>query len=243
MQLQGRNLKLNMQGADVHLLHFELQLLGHTIADDEVQANRFSVQTKQAVQAFQRGHDLEPTGVVDEATAAAIAHAVEALFVVQGTVRGANQKPVRGALVRAYDKDLRQEQLLGEAKTDEQGAYRISYTAAQFRRAEKQRADLLVRVYAPEAPGLLLATSDLVFNAEPRQTVDLIVEQRYSRYELDMAAIEPLRENVAVAELSQQDVAFLARETGVPAAAHRTAGCRRAPGGVHRRCSRPSSTG
>jgi hypothetical protein len=139
-------------------------------------------------------------------------------LIVQGTVWWSTQKqkPVPGALVRAFDKDMRHKQLLGETTTDEQGAYRIPYTRALFRRSEKQRADLVVRVYMPQAPRLLLAESDLLVNAERHETVDLVASQRYSRYEVEMAVLDRLREKVPVAELTQADVTFLARETNVP---------------------------
>ena len=71
-----------------------------------------------------------------------------ATFVVRGQVRQADFSLFVGALVQAFDKDLRGEELLGQAITDQEGRYEISYTADQFRRAEKRSADLIVRVYA-----------------------------------------------------------------------------------------------
>lgn len=59
-------------------------------------------------------------------------------FIVKGRIRQANKSPLVNGVVRAFDKDLRSEQLLGEACTDKEGRYEISYTRAQFRRAEKK---------------------------------------------------------------------------------------------------------
>ena len=69
MRLQGRELKLEMQGADVRLLQFELSLLGFDIPGDETLKNFFGEVTQRAVIRFQREFNLEPTGVVDERTA------------------------------------------------------------------------------------------------------------------------------------------------------------------------------
>src|SRR5215831_6871972 len=69
--LQGRNLTLRMQGADVRLLQTELTLLGFAIPDGE--AGFFSDGTREAVLTFQARHDLDESGVVDERTAEAIA--------------------------------------------------------------------------------------------------------------------------------------------------------------------------
>ena len=59
-------------------------------------------------------------------------------FVVHGVVRRAEGTPLAGAPVKAFDEDLRQEQLLGEATTDPAGQYRISYTSAQFHRPNER---------------------------------------------------------------------------------------------------------
>src|SRR5918998_771416 len=70
MELQGRNLKLDLRGADVRLLQFELRLVGLEIPDEEAFANHFGTGTHQAVLRFQREFtSLEPTGIVEPATA------------------------------------------------------------------------------------------------------------------------------------------------------------------------------
>src|SRR3712207_9463634 len=61
------------------------------------------------------------------------------------SVRGADGALLLGTNVRAFDVDLRREEQLGEKTTDEAGRYEIRYRREQFRRAEKESADLLVR--------------------------------------------------------------------------------------------------
>ena len=53
-------------------------------------------------------------------------------YVVRGIVSDANNHPLEDLLVRAYDRDLRSESLLGECPTDARGTYRIVYTNEQF---------------------------------------------------------------------------------------------------------------
>lgn len=72
MQLQGRNLEKGHTGADVSLLHFELNLIGYPPPEGEILNNTFGPGTQQVVQAFQSKHGLKATGIVDAATAKAI---------------------------------------------------------------------------------------------------------------------------------------------------------------------------
>ena len=71
MQLQGRELSTDAQGADVSLLQFELGML-FEIPEEEVVENFFGEGTQKAVERFQEESDLKITGVVDEATAECI---------------------------------------------------------------------------------------------------------------------------------------------------------------------------
>lgn len=55
---------------------------------------------------------------------------------ISGTVRDADRNAIAGALVTAWDRDLRKLQLLGQARTDEAGAYAIAYDRSHFARAD-----------------------------------------------------------------------------------------------------------
>src|SRR4051812_19113091 len=113
MKLQGRNLRIKMQGEDVKLLQSELLQLGLKIGDEsEVKQAFFGETTAKAVAGFQETHGLPATGEVDEKTAVLINAEVDKQhpngqpppFVVRGQVR-ADGHPLVGALVRAFDKD------------------------------------------------------------------------------------------------------------------------------------------
>jgi hypothetical protein len=51
---------------------------------------------------------------------------------VSGTIYDPFDAPASNLTVRAFDKDLRTEQLLGEVLTDANGFYEISYDASKW---------------------------------------------------------------------------------------------------------------
>jgi hypothetical protein len=75
------------------------------------------------------------------------------LFEIDGDT-GADSRPLKAMVVRAYDKDMRNEATLGETATDQHGRYEIVYTRDQFNRAEKRTADLIVRAFKREVRNL-----------------------------------------------------------------------------------------
>ncbi|GHO97434.1 hypothetical protein KSF_074820 [Reticulibacter mediterranei] len=318
MNLQGRDLKLDLSGDDVRLLHSELVPLGLPIPDDEQQRAFFGKGTHEAVARFQKEHRIEPTGIVDAETARAINKAVDDIlpkervvrgqvtqsdgqpfntgivrafdqnidtskltllgevqldaqgqyyitykleqlqqpgkqatnlvvlvydgsntmlvrgnpivnatadavidlivpdpFVVRGLVRQIDGTPLVGALVCAFDRDMRSEELLGEVSADQFGHYEITYTAEQFSRAEKGSANLVVRVYDLE--GHELAASDIIFNAKEEVTVNLDVkplDENLSEYERLTAQLIPVLMDIPLYELTDPDIEFLAGYTG-----------------------------
>ena len=145
-------------------------------------------------------------------------------FVVRGTVREANGKPARNTIVRAYDQDLRKNQLLGKAATDSEGQYKISYNSLKFQRAEKTSADLFVVVV--NAKGKELVSSGVFFNAPVEAIIDLTLltnGKTLSEFELLLEAILPLligqgkgNTDLKITELEEKDIVFLSKETGQP---------------------------
>jgi hypothetical protein len=183
--------------------------------------------TQLLVKGFQAQYHLPVTGEVDDATAAALNKLLKELgafeepeqpvFIVRGQVRYADGTPAPGQPVRAFDKDLRTEEPLGDpATTAKDGRYEIRYTAQQFRRAEKGNADLIVRVAdgtttpPPESP--------IRFNAQPEETIDLtlpIGTRGPSEYERYLRELEPVLEGVPLTNLQDNDIDFLAGDTGI----------------------------
>ena len=217
MNLRGRQLSVQLQGDDVKLLQNELHQL-RLVIDDPV--GFFGTATRAAVLEFQRTRGIPPTGIVDEDTARRINEEVDALatggrFVVRGHVRSKNQEPLAEIEVRAFDKDLRHEQQLGISPVDKAGIYEITYTTEQFRRSEKETADLIVRAF--DANQKQLAESDVRFNAAPIETIDLSIgdgqDVGSSEYQQLVEALTPVLEGVPLAELTDKDVTFLVGET------------------------------
>ncbi len=187
-------------------------------------------------QTTQKQFSLKATGVVDEMTAAALNHMLAEIgapgiaqpaqppqpstCTVSGMVRLADGSPARNTNVSLFDQDLRSSQLLGQARTDSNGAYQIGYTADQFGKSERGGADLVVKALASD--GSLLAASPVLFNAPPRVELDLTIPAKAwlppTLSEKIAAALQPLLDGVKVEELEEdqehQDLSFLAGETG-----------------------------
>src|SRR5262245_10459764 len=142
-------------------------------------------------------------------------------LIVRGQVRLADESPVAGASVRAYDKDLRSEEPVGDpAITGPDGNFEIRYTAQQFQRAEKGSADLFIEVVA--AAGLSPVRSPLLFNTPPVAEVNLTIPaevlQPPTLFEKIGRTLEPLIAGLKIVELEEdaehQDLSFLSGETG-----------------------------
>ena len=86
--------------------------------------------------------------------------------IVKGTVRSGDGGLASGIPVVAYDKNMRNETVLGEAVTDSRGAYRIQYQAARA-------VDLVVK--AQGGGDQALAESSVIYNAGKDVTLNLTI--------------------------------------------------------------------
>jgi peptidoglycan hydrolase-like protein with peptidoglycan-binding domain len=151
---------------------------------------------------------------------ATVPEPTEGSFIVRGTIRQADGSPLVGAIARAFDLDLRSEQLLGQTQTDNQGFYQIQYSSHQFNKQEKGNADLVVK--ALKTDDSLLAASPIWFNApaiaEVNLTIPANVQRPPSLFEKVSRALAPLLGDLTIAELEEtpehQDLTFLMGETG-----------------------------
>lgn len=240
-------LKLKMSGettADLQsafqiLLKHKLMLANHPSSRSELasalkteQAQQFfDGITAKLVAIFQEENQLTSSGKVDEVTAKVLNDMLaglgvldaeptdDAKFVVHGTVSYTDGLSATGLIVRAFDRDMRTEELLGEIKTDAKGHYEIRYSAEKFQKAEKNRADLRVKAFGND--GKMVATSTTFFNAEEDQTINLALEQDggngRSEYERYLIELTPLMGKITLAELTEEDVEFLTGETKISA--------------------------
>ena len=180
MKLQGRNLSLQMSGEDVKLLHQELQQLGYKIDQAEVSENYFGQSTDKIIKTFQESENIKVTGIVDKETAKLINLRVDAQkpqkYIVKGQISDTNNKPLTGAVVRAYDQDTNSNDFLGKAVTNSKGFYEITYTTEQFNQSgeEKGSADLFIQVVNQQDQ--VLATSSVKNDAQAVETINLVVK-------------------------------------------------------------------
>lgn len=138
-------------------------------------------------------------------------------YVVTGTVKQ-GEEPLAGATVRAFDRDLAGEELLGETTTNENGWYRITFSEVDSREAERSSADLLMRVY--NEVDEQVAKSDIHYNVGPRSTIDLSISAEEatapSEYERLRSELKVLLSGQSVRDLSDEQLEFLTRELDLP---------------------------
>jgi hypothetical protein len=157
-------------------------------------------------------HDLDGGGPITLELPDAPAQAAPRgpVHAVRGRVRAGDGTPIVGARVRAFDRELRREELLGETETDAGGGYEVRYRA----RAGKRAADLVVRVYRSEDQVAL--ESQVRFNAPAHARVDLEagpgVRPGLSVHAQIAAAVAPILDG----DITEKDLPFLAGKTGLP---------------------------
>jgi hypothetical protein len=220
MKLEGRNLQPNTRGDDLRRLQQELNQLGFTLGVN----NFFDSMTLLAVEQFQKKHGLNVNGIVDKETAQRINAEVDALtlppFIVKGQVHQTDGDPANGILISAFDVDLCNQQLLGQTQTDRKGFYQIQYSAEQFSKLEKGKADLVVKVLSTS--DVVLVASPISFNAPAVAEIDLTIPAQalpplplFDKIRRDLA---PLLEDLRAEDLEEnqehQDLTFLSSETG-----------------------------
>lgn len=153
-------------------------------------------------------------------------------FVVRGRVVTPAGAPCSGLVVRAYNRSLREEQLLGEATTSLTGSYRIVYAADKLAqdfwstdvlldvalfdagpgtKYKKSAADLVVRVFNEER---VVAAEKKVCHAPPTATVNLMmggeIYRGPSAYERLVLLLAPALRGTSLVELRDEDVHYLA---------------------------------
>jgi hypothetical protein len=98
-------------------------------------------------------------------------------FRIRGVVRERETgRPLPELVVRAYDKDLIFDDVLGFASTDEAGNFSIMFTTEDFKDLWEQRPDIYVRVFDRQGLIELCHTKDSVRkNAETDEFYELEV--------------------------------------------------------------------
>ncbi|HEX4817117.1 MAG TPA: neuraminidase-like domain-containing protein [Nonomuraea sp.] len=139
---------------------------------------------------------------------------------VFGTVRDAFGELMNDVVVHAYDRDLRHEQALGHSAV-RAGAYEVGYSSSQFRRAEKDSADLVLVVL--DRDGGQLYRTGVHYNAPAEYELNLnLGDTAYSgpsEWEVQTGVLNPLLDGLGPLDLREdeqhQDITFLSGESGL----------------------------
>jgi hypothetical protein len=88
-------------------------------------------------------------------------------FRIHGSVfEDESGRPLAALLVRAYDKDVALDDLLGETRTDAGGRFEMVFTEARFKDVFETRPDIYLQVFDPSGAKLLHTTErEVRFNA------------------------------------------------------------------------------
>lgn len=150
-------------------------------------------------------------------------------FTINGVVKDSNGEPQHNIVVRAYDRDLRKEQLLGKANTAKEGSYAINYTAKDFVSAEGANAkpDLLVKIYSDAKQKEPISTSEVRFNANRDEVFDFTIAVAITpEFEQISSVVLPILKNqngdgkpLPPNELTAADIDFIVKDTGLDQAA------------------------
>ncbi len=222
-------INLGDRGDTVANLHTALEALGYTLDLTEKERHHFGKGSFAAVSNLQKMFQLTENGNVDELTADLINKLLikrdppenKPIYTVSGRVQYSPGDASRPKLVRAYDRDLRSEELLGEVEIDADGNYSIQYGPEKFRRAEKATADL--RVSVCNSDGLELISSPIVFNAGRDETIHVKLSDPLpmSEYEEHLQQLANTIRGIGLSELNdkgapdQNDIDFVSGDTGI----------------------------
>jgi len=228
-------LRLRMRRPEVGDLHQVLALTEFEVADTEVTSHLYGASTQEAVRKLQAAHQLEVTGVVDEATANLLnrllaergaleddAREGEPTYEVKGMVRDADGKGIAGLTVSVYELLLRERRPLAQGKTFRNGFYELRYRAPQVRGRSKKDFAIVVVVVRQDRTEWV---SKPIYKVDPLEWVNFFEgsgeypgESEYDQVLeriLATAADVPLRDLVETEE--RKEISYLAGRTGLDA--------------------------
>lgn len=147
---------------------------------------------------------------------------------IKGIIYDPFNSPLPNIQVQVFDRDLRTETLLGETKTNAKGQYSISYEDSSFASAEKQSADIFIKIVIRLTDNVEqeIAKSPIYFNVPEEYTLDFKIDGTayvgLSEFDTLLAAITPLltrQQGVEIHELKEdeefKDISFLSAETKI----------------------------
>jgi Tc toxin complex TcA C-terminal TcB-binding domain/Neuraminidase-like domain/Salmonella virulence plasmid 28.1kDa A protein len=166
----------------------DLKTLAQKLRSEQA-AQLFGAATQQLLRyiQIQQGLGDHLLGIVEDGTAKMLNELLKALGAFEssdlsevfGTLReAADMSPASGVRVMAYDQDVARLAPLGEAHTDGDGQYRITFGPAAFRATAAERGGPELLVHALNDQGAVIGKSKLVRNAGRRTELSFLVESR-----------------------------------------------------------------
>lgn len=126
------SLTINDRGEQVAELHKKLRKLGYTIPEHELDVQLFGIGTQDALRRFQKKYKLHRSGILDERTLAALTRAAAVVESGKNRIEGRiyldDGGVAKGLKLAFYSRGFGgAETKVGEATTDGQGFYALSY--------------------------------------------------------------------------------------------------------------------
>ncbi len=144
---------------------------------------------------------------------------------VVGRVADKLSRPLANLIVRAYDRDMRHEELLGESITDKFGKYEIAWSHSQLNGRGRKEADIAIKVLTGAKKNLLFASDmdSVRFNASEREEINITIETPIDpeivEFDFIEKEVKSLAKKIAIADLREdekhRDITFLSREMKV----------------------------
>ena len=149
---------------------------------------------------------------------------IQSESIVVGRITNKIDRPQANLLVQAFDRDMRNETLLGEGLTDKNGDYLIVYVYNEVPGRGKKTADIALKIYTQSKSLVYESGIDHVrFNASKREEIDVILTLEPPTDEIEhdfvLREISLLADKVNIIELQEnsqnRDITFLSKESEI----------------------------
>lgn len=219
------SLSLNQEGSRVQHLQLALAWLGYEVHKEEYRQATFGKQTRLALIAYQKDHQLAAVGALNRATTESINEELliskpdlldDKKYRVRGSVKDENWQGIEGITVLVYEFGLRGKlNLLAEKTTAKNGFYDIVYSPPIDQNTQQKKECFHIAVHFQQGDEVLKELT--FFNVLPttwaNHTIGATPYQGLSVYEENLKLLTPHLEGLAIAEIEEseknRDVSYL----------------------------------
>ena len=86
------------------------------------------------------------------------------------------ETPLAGAMVSAFDKDIKIDDAIGSALTNAKGRFKIVYTPQEFREGKEPGPDLYLEIRDPQGKPIHSTIDKVRENASPEETYNIVLK-------------------------------------------------------------------